>query len=426
MSTPRDLTLPSGVTRTEITTERGVFAALSAGAPSASTPSVVLVPGWTGSKEDFAPLLPLIAATGRHAVAIDQRGQQETRGTDDPEAYTLASLADDVLAVAAAVCDRPVDLVGHSLGGLVAAQVTVDAPLRLNTVTLLCSGPGALPVERHGDLRRLGAALRERHAVEVWQAMREHERASGAPMPPAQIETWLRERFLRSHPTSLAAMTEHLLTAPDRTGDLADRPTPVLVLTGELDDGWPVATQQQLAQAVGAQFAVLDGLGHSPAVEDPRRTADHLIDFWQQWRPMAEPVTLTLDGAASEIRRARRAVRGALEPHADAASVDDAELLTSELVTNAVLHARPPVRLVGQVSAEHVVVVVGDAGRGPGGHPRDNHGRGLSIVRAVSQRCGSWVSDSGSTVWFWLPLTPATSTTSLQSQVGVGISPEHA
>lgn len=405
VSTPRRLTLPPEVSRVQVPTARGEFAALVAGPEVSDDPTVLLVPGWTGSKEDFLTLLPLLAESGRRAVAVDPRGQYQTPGSDDPAAYTLAALASDVLAVAAAVSDQPVDLVGHSFGGLVAGQATVEAPDRISSLVLLASGPGALPADQHDDLRRIVASLAQRGPEDTWRDLRAHERAGGAPMPPAHIEEWLRQRFTTSHPTALAAVTTLLMQAPDLSHVLHERPTPALVLTGELDDAWPVATQQEMARRMGATFVQLSGLGHSPAVEDPARTATALIEFWNTWSPGLS-TTFDLVAESSEVTRARHGVRATLRGKLPDARVDDAELLTSELVTNAVLHARAPVHLRLDVRGGHVVVAVSDAGIGDIVADRENFGRGLLLVRSLTPRCGAWTGPTGSTVWFWLPVVP--------------------
>src|SRR5947209_19202740 len=77
----------------------GPLAALDTGGDG-ERGTVLLVAGYTGSKEDFAPLLAPMAAVGLSAVAIDQRGQFESPGPDDPAQYSIDALADDVLAVA--------------------------------------------------------------------------------------------------------------------------------------------------------------------------------------------------------------------------------------------------------------------------------------------------------------------------------------
>src|SRR3981081_417211 len=71
-----------------------------ASSPTMTRRTGLLVAGYTGSKEDFPPLLAPMAAAGLRAVAIDQRGQFESPGPDDPAEYSIDALADDVLAVA--------------------------------------------------------------------------------------------------------------------------------------------------------------------------------------------------------------------------------------------------------------------------------------------------------------------------------------
>src|SRR5690606_12096482 len=79
----------------------------------------LLVPGFTGSKEDFGLMQGPLAARGYRTVAVDGRGQNESDGpADDESAYARQELALDVLAQAAALeADGPVHLLGHSLGG---------------------------------------------------------------------------------------------------------------------------------------------------------------------------------------------------------------------------------------------------------------------------------------------------------------------
>ena len=101
MSRPRTLDLDPGVRRSDVETERGTFAAWLAEPHKTPLPHghVLLVPGFTGSKEDFAPLLPLLADAGWSAGTYDQRGQFESPGAADDD-YSLSGYAADLVAVA--------------------------------------------------------------------------------------------------------------------------------------------------------------------------------------------------------------------------------------------------------------------------------------------------------------------------------------
>jgi hypothetical protein len=71
VSRPMSLQLGEDVRSGEIVTARGTFAGLSCTPATRWLPrgNVMLIPGFTGSKEDFAELLPLLAAAGWAAAA---------------------------------------------------------------------------------------------------------------------------------------------------------------------------------------------------------------------------------------------------------------------------------------------------------------------------------------------------------------------
>lgn len=280
MSTPRSLALPSGVRRTRVSTARGDLAALFAEPPQRSDEApVLLVPGITGSKEDFLPLLePLLSA--RHPVlALDQRGQFESPGDDDPSSYDVKQLADDVLCVAAEL-DTPVHLVGHSFGGLVVRAAALAAPTAVRSLVLIGSGPAAVPDPASSNLALLAQALPTTDLRTIWMIKRDLERA-GRPQLPAEIEAFLERRFLANHPTGLLRLAQQLLTESDCVAEVAQLDLPMLVMFGAADDAWPPAVQRDMAARLGAVVVEISGAGHSPAVDNPRDTSEALLRFWR-------------------------------------------------------------------------------------------------------------------------------------------------
>jgi pimeloyl-ACP methyl ester carboxylesterase len=158
VSTPTSLDLPDGVRRTTIQTSRGAFAALEAvpGSGVCERDAALLLPGYTGSKEDFLAILDLLADGSRQVVAIDMRGQYETPGAPESDGYLASALGADVAAVIHATGAK--HLLGHSYGGLVARE-TVLAGVRGASFTLMSSGPGALTGPRAKELRAMLATL---------------------------------------------------------------------------------------------------------------------------------------------------------------------------------------------------------------------------------------------------------------------------
>src|SRR5690606_32861355 len=98
--------------------------------------ALVLVHGFTGSRRDFAPRVPELAALGR-TVLPDLRGHGGSTNTGDPAGYTLEQLADDLLAFLAAEGLSGCDLLGHSLGGMVVLRAALAAPERIGSLILM-------------------------------------------------------------------------------------------------------------------------------------------------------------------------------------------------------------------------------------------------------------------------------------------------
>ena len=284
MSTPRSLDLPEGARPGTVATARGTFAVLDAvpAAGPCELGTALLVPGYTGSKEDFIALLGQLAAVGRRVVAVDMRGQFQTQGPDDADAYDPAELGADIAAVAEAT--RATHLLGHSFGGLVAREAVLGghAPVSL---TLLSSGPGALPGPRaeelHSMLSFLDGTAREDlkgKLAEIWHsALKPQAVAAGAAAP---IVAFLQERMLANNPTGLVTMATHLLKAEDKTSELAAVNVPTFVLYGEDDNAWPATQQWDMAARLSAEHACIPGAAHNPNVEAPATTSHALTTFW--------------------------------------------------------------------------------------------------------------------------------------------------
>jgi pimeloyl-ACP methyl ester carboxylesterase len=284
VSTPRTLTLPDGVHPATLETDRGDFATLQA-KPDIGTPlgTVLLVPGWTGSKEDFTPLVDHLARYGWIAVAVDQRGQFETPGPDDPAAYSLAELGADVVAMSQALGGYS-QLVGHSFGGLVAREAVLTDPGLFSTITLLCSGPQAFSDEvTLQGLQMLAYGLENLPIEQVYDLKLEHDRKNPRYAVPAEeIAAFLRKRFTGNTPAGLAAITRRLIDADDRTEKLAATGVRAQVLYGESDDGWPLPVQNDMAERLGVRAQIVPDAAHSPAIEQPAATARLLVDFFHR------------------------------------------------------------------------------------------------------------------------------------------------
>jgi pimeloyl-ACP methyl ester carboxylesterase len=260
----------------------GPLAALDTGPGDAGT--VLLVAGYTGSKEDFAPLLRPLAAAGYRAVTIDQRGQYESPGPEDPAAYTVAELAADLIAVTRELrAENPgaLQLLGHSFGGLVARGAVLAEPAEFDSLALMGSGPSKLVGPRAALLEHLAPLLDAGGVAAVHEAMEQLAMTDPtAQAVPAPTRAFLTTRFLANSAAGLRGMADAMTTEPDRVAELAATGVPVLVVHGVADDAWTPAAQADMAVRLGARHEVIPGAIHSPAIENPVRTVEVLLDFW--------------------------------------------------------------------------------------------------------------------------------------------------
>lgn len=286
MSRPPTFVPPPGARAYSLRTARGEFAVVDAPVAVGAEPKGValLLPGFTGSKEDFNPLHAPLAERGYRTVAVDGRGQFESDGpATDESAYAQEELARDVLAQVEAI-GGPVHLLGHSLGGQIARAAVLLDHTPFLSFTLMASGPAQISTPQQERVKLLRDALMVLSMAEVWETIQAME-------PPEETETPaldaglddrddLRRRWLGTKPAQLLATGRQLCTEPDRVAELTAVPLPFHVLSGARDDTWPLPLLDDMAVRLRARRTVVEGAEHSPNTDRPLETARALADFW--------------------------------------------------------------------------------------------------------------------------------------------------
>ncbi|RUR01695.1 alpha/beta fold hydrolase [Labedella endophytica] len=253
----------------------GVLTTLRARPSGVSRGVVLWVPGFTGSKEDAHEILPRLADAGYDAWAYSQRGQADSARPADDD-YSLDVLATDAVEVAGIVgAGAPVHFIGHSLGGVVARAAVLRDPSAFASLTMLCSGPKGWP-GRHDETSETVSKV---GSLGLWQRDNP-DKVDASDEEIGAFEAFFRHRAAATADENLLQGAALLRSEEDTTDALRATGVPVLVAHGEHDDKWPIEWQRDMAERLGARYAVIPGGAHSPQAEAPEATLDTLTTFY--------------------------------------------------------------------------------------------------------------------------------------------------
>lgn len=271
--------LPAGVERVRYTVPSGELAGLAAGDPA--LPRVVLVPGATGSKEDFILMLPLLARAGYRVEAIDIAGHHESAAAG-PEhlvpprrRYDLELFVEDLIAVLR-TGSTPVHLLGYSFAGIVAQVVAVREPQLLASLTLLTVPPVSGHVFRKATGYRGGLMLasfvvgaRGSAGILTWGIRTNKNRVD------AHRHSFVMERLTITRSTSVVDIFRVMRRAPKLADRVRAVPVPKLVAFGA-HDLWSSAAHRRFAARIGAEAAEY-ATGHSPCETAPHQLVRDMV-----------------------------------------------------------------------------------------------------------------------------------------------------
>lgn len=238
----------------------------------------LLVPGYTGSKEDYSTVLPFLGDAGWDVLAYSQRGQGGSAAPAGLGAYGMSDFVGDLIAVAEAWAGTTgrVHLVGHSFGGIVARAAVVKRPDLFASVTLFCSGRAVydwmntLPIL---DPLPTGPGARQ-------QVLRTYFPDMNFDEPGVGWAEFQRIRALDTASENLVGIARILSQLRPDTPALAATGVPVHVLYGDQDEIWPPSWYAEEAADLGARESIIRGGTHSPQLQFPQQWAEFASSYW--------------------------------------------------------------------------------------------------------------------------------------------------
>ncbi|QEW00153.1 alpha/beta hydrolase [Microbacterium caowuchunii] len=270
--------LPPGAERDDVDAPSGRLARISMGPVDGER--VVLVPGVTGSKEDFVRMLPLLSAAGYRAEAYDMAGQYESHAAGPENLhppqkhYTLDLFVNDLFAVLA-TGSTPAHVLGYSFAGTVTAAAAVARPELFSSLTLLSAPPIAGQALR--AFKILGPfsgpiPARIESRLMMWGVRNNLHRS------PRDRAVFVRARFALTRPASVDDIFWLMKHTPDLADALRATGLPILLATGS-GDIWPVALHRDFAERMGATLVVIE-TGHSPCESAPHQLTEAMLTHY--------------------------------------------------------------------------------------------------------------------------------------------------
>jgi pimeloyl-ACP methyl ester carboxylesterase len=246
-----------------------------------SDPAIVLIHGYTDNARDWVPLLPYLSKNHR-LILVDIRGHGQS---SKPECcYTRLDFAYDIKLLLDKLGVAKADVIGHSLGSIIAQTFAEYWPDHTGRVVLI-SSTGGWPPDRPkkpaqfdfaAEIRKLKDPIDPDSPFMIaWWA-------SPTPVDPDFIRRQRRDAAAIPIRVWLAVLDQGLPVNAyaDLQGTLPRLKAPTLLIWGSKDPIMEPEVRQSLRDGLpDAKVQIFEGLGHNPFWEDPRGVADAINAF---------------------------------------------------------------------------------------------------------------------------------------------------
>jgi 3-oxoadipate enol-lactonase len=208
-------------------------------------------------------------------VAFDHRGVGRSSWVTDP--FTICDLADDAGALMESLGWDSAHVVGISMGGMVAQELTLRHPERVRTLTLGCtySGGEGSALASSEVSAKLGEAMMSGDPERAIATSFEVNVSPGYGADQSAYATFYEMATALPTAVPVIVMQAQAIQAHDTLDRLGEIAAPTLVIHGTEDEMLPYANAELIASRIpNARLETLDGVGHMFWWEQPQRAAD--------------------------------------------------------------------------------------------------------------------------------------------------------
>jgi pimeloyl-ACP methyl ester carboxylesterase len=236
-------------------------------------PALLLIHGTASSLRSWDLTAPLLTESHR-VIRIDLLGCGRS-AKPDGASYAVADQAHRVAAALDQLGVERAVVVGHSSGGMVATALAEQRPELVTAIALVNTGPGMAAFVAEEIVS--GPVHWTDLTDEALRRLLSPAFGADFEIPQPFVDEF-RHIDLQVYAATSQAASAYLekQTLPERLALLGK---PLLVIFGAADRRWRPASAADYHTVPGATVEMLPGIGHTPILEDPRRTAAAVLAF---------------------------------------------------------------------------------------------------------------------------------------------------
>lgn len=233
---------------------------------------LLLLHGFTGSKESWAPFIPTWSRDYR-VIALDIIGHGGSAAPADASRYAMEQAVNDLTKLLDLVDVSKTHVLGYSMGGRLALSLAVLAPHKVRSLILESSSPGLSEASAREERRRSDERLAQRieqEGLEWFVSYWDHiPLFQSLRKLPQEVRRQMREQRLRNRPQGLAGSLRGMGTGaqPSWWENLRTLQMPVQLIVGEEDEKFVNIAKRMHSMLPQSRLYVAEQAGHIVHVE---------------------------------------------------------------------------------------------------------------------------------------------------------------